>query len=76
MVAMVIAEKNRLAIAQNVVRPDIKAHIAWLEKRFKDIETDLSRKIEASELWRDKDRLIQSVKGVGPVTSRKLLATA
>jgi transposase len=36
--------------------------------------TDLSETIKASPVWRSRDKLLQSVPGVGPVMSRALLA--
>jgi transposase len=74
LVDMATAEKNRLNTATKRVRKDIKAHIAWLEKRIKDVDTDFSQKIKQSPLWREKDEILQSVPGVGPVLSVTLLA--
>lgn len=74
LVDMATAEKQRLSTARKKVRKDIKAHIAWLEKRIKDVDTDLSKRIKQSPVWREKDEILQSVPGVGPVLSVTLLA--
>jgi transposase len=37
-------------------------------------DTDLGAMINASPVWRERDELLQSVPGVGPVLSRTLLA--
>ena len=74
LVDMLTAEKNRLATARKKVRKDIKAHIAWLEKRINDVDTDLAKRIKQSPVWREKDEILQSVPGVGPVLSVTLLA--
>jgi len=74
LVDMATAEKNRLNTATKKVRKDIKAHIAWLEKRIKDVESDLSKRIKQSPVWQEKDEILQSVPGVGPVLSVTLLA--
>ena len=56
------------------VKADIKAHITWLKKRLKDLDDDVSRQIRTTPVWREKDDLLQSVPGIGTVTSACLLA--
>jgi transposase len=73
-VDMPTAEKNRLASAHRHVRPDIQATIDWLEQRLKDLDGDLQRRLRESPVWREQDDCLQSVPGVGPVTSAILLA--
>jgi transposase len=74
-VAMTTAEKNRLKMAGSAVRAHIKAHIAWLEEQRDDLDSELRRRLKASPVWRAKDDLLRSVKGIGPVASLTLLAT-
>jgi len=74
LVAMLTAEKNRLATATKRLRKDIQAHIRWLEKRIKDLNAQLDQHIRQSPVWREKDQLLQSVPGVGPVLSRTLIS--
>ncbi len=74
LVAMLVAEKSRLAAAPQAVRKDIKTHLAWLEKRLQDMDDHLADKIKNSPMWREKDALLQSVPGVGVVLSTNLLA--
>lgn len=74
LVGMLTAEKNRLQTARKKVRKDIQAHITWLEKRLKEVDTDLSKRVKQSPVWRQKDEILQSVPGVGPVLSLTLLA--
>lgn len=73
-VAMLTAEKNRLSIAHRHVKPDIQATITWLEQRLKNLDDGLQRRLRASPVWREPDDLLQSVTGVGPITSATLLA--
>jgi len=73
-VGMLTAEKNRLASARPPVRQDIQDHIAWLEQRRAKLDAELRHTLHASPLWREKDDLLQSVPGVGPVLSLTLLA--
>ncbi len=74
LVTMLTAEKNRLATASTQLRKDIQAHIRWLEKRLSDIDAKLDQNIRQTPLWREKDQLLQSVPGVGPVLSRTLIS--
>ena len=73
-VEMLVAEQNRRAPALPSVRKDIDKHITWLQQQRKRLHKDLAESIRQSPLWRDKDDLLQSVKGVGPVLSVTLLA--
>ena len=70
---MMVAEKNRLKVAPKPVAKDIRAHIEWLERRLKSVDSDLERRIKASPVWRAKEDLLRSVPGVGPVVSRTLI---
>ena len=72
--AMLTAERQRLAMAANVVRRDIKAHIHWLVKRLKDSNRDLDSALRASPLWREREELFKPVKGVGKQTVLSLCA--
>lgn len=74
LVAMLVAEKSRLAAAPQVVRKDIKTNIAWLEKKLSKMNDHLADKIKDSPVWREKDALLQSAPGVGVVLSTSLMA--
>jgi transposase len=74
-VDMLTAEKNRLqGVSSKRVRSDITTHIKWLEKRLNDVDGGLRKFIEASPVWRVKDKILQSAPGVGPVLSLTLIA--
>jgi transposase len=74
LVEMLTAERNRLGTAPRPVRQRIQTHIAWLEQELRDIEDDLGTTLRASPIWREKEDLLRSVPGVGPVLSTTLLA--
>ena len=74
LIEMITAEKNRLYRARRPVSDHIKAHIAWLEQELGVMDSNLRRFIQESPIWREKDNLLQSVPGVGPVLSSTLLA--
>ena len=72
---MLVAEKNRLNTATTVaVRPSIESHIEWLKRELKDLDTDLRQTIRRSPVWREKDKLLRTVPGVGEQVSLTLLA--
>lgn len=56
------------------VRADVTEHIAWLSRRIERLDDELQNAIEASPVWRVQNQLYQSVRGVGPVVARTLLA--
>lgn len=74
LVAMLVAEKNRLGSASKAVRKDIEEHTYWLKSRIKDSNTTLETLIQRTPVWREKDALLQSVPGVGPILTITLLA--
>jgi len=73
LIEMIVAEKNRLKLANKRNTKDIKDHIRWLEKRLDKIKLDIVRMIHSSPIWRNKDDILQSVPGIGPVTSASLI---
>ena len=75
LVEMLTAEKNRLASAHTPVRTSLRTHITWLERELAHTDRDLAAAIHESPVWREKDELLRSVPGVGPVLTTTLLAT-
>ena len=75
---MLQAEKNRtgqvFGSGKRLVKKSLKAHISYLEREVRMTDTDLGDMVKASPVWRERDELLQSVPGVGPVLSRTLLA--
>lgn len=74
LVQMRVQESLRLQGATRAQTKSLKSHIAWLDKRIGEIETDLGRRLRGSELWRTKDDLLLSIPGVGEITSRSVLS--
>lgn len=73
-VDMLTAERHRLRTAAARVRPLIQAHITFLEGQRADSDRELAELLEASPVWRTKEHLLRSAKGVGPVMATTLLA--
>jgi transposase len=75
LVEMLTAEENRRKTAPTAaIRADIQAHIAWLRKRLKSVDKELSQAVRTSPLWREQEDVLRSVPGIGPVVSVTLLA--
>lgn len=74
LIEMLTAEKNRLASARVIVRTQLRAHITWLEQALDQANTDLAEAIRQSPVWREKEELLRSVPGIGPVLTTTLLA--
>lgn len=75
---MLGAERNRLGQVfgkgKRPVKKSLTAHIAYLERELKSTDHDLGDLVRSSPAWRERDDLLRSVPGVGPVLSRTLLA--
>ena len=82
LVQMLVGEKNRRAamLVQSSVAggahllKSLDTHIEWLEARIAELDDEIDGTIKKSPVWRENDDLLQSVKGVGPATSRMLIA--
>lgn len=74
LLAMLVAEQNRLPLAPRPVQPNITQHIRWLRRQVADSDTTLSQLIRESPAWRARDDLLQSVPGVGRIVATTLLA--
>ena len=76
---MLTAEQNRLlaAAVQNAPEPlreQLADHIDWLRRQVQEIDHELEQQIRSSPLWREREHLLRSIPGIGPVTSATLLS--
>jgi transposase len=82
LVQMLVGEKNRrsaMLVQRSVaggahLLKSLGAHIEWLEARIAELDDEIDGTIKKSPVWCENDDLLQSVKGVGPATSRMLIA--
>jgi transposase len=74
LVVMRSQEKARLATVTAVARKNVEQHIAWLDKCIAKLEADLGDRLRKSPMWCNKATLLDSVPGVGEVTTFSLLA--
>jgi transposase len=68
------AEQQRRRTAHARVRPQIDQLIAVLTQAIQDLDREVADTIRQSPLWRAKEELLRSAKGVGKVLGSTLLA--
>jgi transposase len=74
LIQMLTMEKNRLEKSPPAGSEDIRNHIYYLTEALKKIDKDISRTIRKSPLWKEKETILTSMPGVGPVISCTLIA--
>jgi transposase len=71
---MIGAENQREKRATGSLKKRIARLVKVLEKELASIDTDIDGAVRSSPAWREKEDLLSSVPGVGPVISRTLIA--
>lgn len=74
LVAMQVAEKNRLSRATEIVKADIEEHLEQIAQRLQSLNQQIQTLTEQQPDWKQKDSILQSVTGIGKVTSALCLA--
>ena len=72
LVAMRTAAQNRLGNAPPRLQTDIQGPITWLDTRLAALDDDLDTTLRTSPVWREREELLRSVPGIGPVCTRTL----
>ena len=74
-VDMISAESQREKRAANKrLKKSIARLKAALEKELAEIDAEIDDNIRGSSIWKEDEKLLRSVPGVGPVVARTLLA--
>jgi transposase len=74
-IEMIVAERNReKRVAVKRIKKSIVRLIAALEKELAEIDAEIDAGVRGSPAWREKEDLLASVPGVGPITARTLIA--
>lgn len=75
LVEMITAETNRMhRVRDPALRKSVFKHVQWLKNEVREIDEDLDSTLKQTPLWREREELLRSMPGVGPVTARTLLA--
>lgn len=78
LIEMLTAEKYRYAQALGPgatrVRKRVQAHLDFLARELGIVDEDLGTLVRESPVWRERDDLLRSAPGVGPVLSVTMLA--
>ena len=74
LVDMITAEKNRLDKVGKETKKSIKKILGALEKELKDVSSKIANLVAEDAEYQRKDVLLQTIKGVGQVTSNGLIA--
>ena len=73
-IAMIVAEKNRLDKVSPAIKKSILRIIKLLERELVEIDGQLKKSVQADESFAQKYTLLTSVKGIGPKTATALIA--
>ena len=74
LVEMRTMETNRLATtAEKPAVKSLKTHLAWLDREVRRLDDEIDRRIAANDRWRELDRILQSIPGLGPQSARTLI---
>jgi transposase len=74
LIEMVVAEKNRLLTSEGLALASVETMIDALKRQIEELEDNINTRLKNNEVWREKDILLRTVKGVGPVLAMTLLA--
>ena len=73
-VQMITAERNRASRASRKTAKSCERLIKALEHELNDVNAEIDDSVRGSPAWLEKQDLLKSVPGVGPVVSRTLIA--
>jgi transposase len=71
---MLVAEKNHLCSTRLSLRPKVEEHISWLEIEVEKLDQEINDQIQQLPRFKEKEAILRSAKGVGPVLCAKLIS--
>lgn len=72
---MITAEKNHLEHTPAAFRQGLLELLDTLARHLRDIDKQIRQRILANQSFAEQDKIIQSIPGIGPVTSATLLSS-
>lgn len=74
LLGMLVMEKNHLLSTRLSLRHGVQEHVDWLQQEIDQLTEQIQKELQDTPGFRDKDRILRSAKGVGPITSLMLLS--
>jgi transposase len=71
---MIVAERQREKRASKRLKKSIERLLKALEKELSSVDQDIDDAVRGSPAWREKEDLLKSAPGVGPIVARTLIA--
>jgi transposase len=71
---ILVDEKNHLVSTCLSLRPTVEEHITWLQTEIDDLNQQIADQINQIPQFKEKEAILRSAKGVGPVLCAKLLS--
>jgi transposase len=74
LVDILTAERNRMALLRGKAQANVERHIEWLNEQIQELDGEIEAQIQACQTWRQTQKLVLSVPGVGKVMAATLLS--
>lgn len=71
---MLVAEKNHLCSTCLSLRLKVEEHMVWLEREIEELNQEIDSQIQNLPRLKEKEIILRSAKGVGPVLCAKLIS--
>jgi len=71
---MVVIENNHLSTTRLSMRPKVEEHIDWLNRELEELDKEINDHVHQIPQFSEKEKILRSAKGVGPVLCAKLLS--
>jgi transposase len=71
---MVVIENNHLSTTRLSMRTKVEQHMDWLNKELQEVDQEINDQVHQTPQFKEKEKILRSAKGVGPVLCAKLLS--
>jgi len=71
---ILVDEKNHLVSTRLSLRSMVEEHLTWLQKEVAELDQQIADQIQQIPQFKEKEAILRSAKGVGPVLCAKLLS--